>query len=122
MSLYYFALQYLHVIGATVLLGTGAGIAFFMLRAHLNGDPVVVAGVARIVVTADFVFTATAVVVQPITGYLLARFLGYPIFDGWIALSLMLLAIPKSVIFSRPSRVTMRLAGLRSRCTTLGCV
>ena len=28
MTLYYFVLQYLHVIGATVLLGTGAGIAF----------------------------------------------------------------------------------------------
>ena len=93
MTLYYFALQYLHVIGATVLLGTGAGIAFFMLRAHLTGDAAVVAGVARIVVTADFVFTATAVVAQPITGYLLARFLGYPIFDGWIALSLVLYGV-----------------------------
>lgn len=30
----YFLLKYLHVIGATVLLGTGAGIAFFMLLAH----------------------------------------------------------------------------------------
>ncbi len=93
MSLYFFLLQYLHVIGAAVLLGTGAGIAFFMLRAHFTRDPVVIAGVARIVVTADFVFTATAVVVQPVTGYLLARFLGYPIFDGWIALSLVLYGV-----------------------------
>jgi uncharacterized membrane protein len=93
MTLYYQLLQFLHVIGATVLLGTGAGIAFFMLRAHLTRDTAVVAGVARIVVTADFVFTATAVVVQPITGYLLARFLGYPIFDGWIALSLVLYGV-----------------------------
>jgi uncharacterized membrane protein len=90
MSLYFFVLQYLHVIGATVLLGTGAGIAYFMLKAHLTGDPAVIAGVARIVVTADFVFTATAVVVQPITGTLLARFLGYPLLDGWIAVSLVL--------------------------------
>ena len=30
---------------------------------------------------------------QPVTGYLLARFLGYPIFDGWIALSLILYAV-----------------------------
>jgi hypothetical protein len=27
----YFAVKYLHLIGGTVLLGTGAGIAFFML-------------------------------------------------------------------------------------------
>ena len=89
----YLTLQFLHVIGATVLLGTGAGIAFFMLKAHFTQDAAVIAGVARIVVTADFVFTATAVVVQPVTGYLLARFLGYPIFDGWIALSLVLYGV-----------------------------
>ena len=89
----YLALKVLHIIGATVLLGTGAGIAFFMLKAHFTQDAAVIAGVARIVVTADFVFTATAVVVQPVTGYLLARFLGYPIFDGWIALSLVLYGV-----------------------------
>ena len=93
MTLYYLLLQYVHIIGAAVLLGTGAGIAFFMLRAHLTRDVFVIAGVARIVVTADFVFTATAVVVQPVTGYLLARFMGYPIFDGWIALSLILYGV-----------------------------
>ena len=93
MTLYFFVLQYLHVIGATVLLGTGAGIAFFMVRAHRSRDVFVIAGVARIVVTADFVFTATAVVVQPVTGYLLAKFLGYPIFDGWIGLSLILYGV-----------------------------
>lgn len=93
MTLYYLLLQYAHIVGAAVLLGTGAGIAFFMLRAHLMRDVFVIAGVARIVVTADFVFTATAVIVQPVTGYLLARFLGYPIFDGWIALSLILYGV-----------------------------
>ncbi|HBS34711.1 MAG TPA: DUF2269 domain-containing protein, partial [Parvularcula sp.] len=30
--------RWLHVIGATVLLGTGAGIAFFMLMAHRTRD------------------------------------------------------------------------------------
>jgi hypothetical protein len=72
----YFALKFVHVVGAAVLLGTGAGIAFFMLVAHLRGNPVVIAGVARIVVLADFLFTATAVVVQPITGVLLVWSVG----------------------------------------------
>jgi len=31
----YFTVKYLHVLGATVILGTGTGIAFFMLMAHL---------------------------------------------------------------------------------------
>ena len=83
-------LKYLHVIGATVLLGTGAGIAFFMLIAHRTGDAAVIAGVARIVVIADVVFTATAVVAQPITGTLLAWQMGYTLREGWIATSIAL--------------------------------
>jgi uncharacterized membrane protein len=86
----YFALKYLHVIGAAVLLGTGAGIAFFMLMAHLRGESIVVAAVARVVVIADFVFTATAVVAQPITGVLLARDVGYSLLEGWIVWSIAL--------------------------------
>jgi uncharacterized membrane protein len=84
------ALKYLHVIGAAVLLGTGAGIAFFMLLAHRTGEARVVAAVARIVVIADLVFTATAVAAQPITGVLLAWAIGHSLRDGWIVLSTLL--------------------------------
>jgi uncharacterized membrane protein len=86
----YFLLKFLHAIGAAVLLGTGAGIAFFMLAAHLSRDPAIIAGTARIVVRADFLFTATAVVAQPITGVLLAQNVGYSLLDGWIAWSIVL--------------------------------
>jgi uncharacterized membrane protein len=86
----YFALKYLHVIGAAVLLGTGAGIAFFMLVAHLGGRPAVIAGVARIVVLADFLFTATAVVVQPVSGIALAWAVGYSLWESWIVVSIAL--------------------------------
>jgi uncharacterized membrane protein len=89
----YFVLKYLHIVGAAVLLGTGAGIAFFMLAAHLGGKPTVIAGVARIVVIADFIFTATAVVVQPVTGSLLALHVGYSFWDGWIVWSMVLYVI-----------------------------
>lgn len=86
----YFVLKYLHIAGAAVLLGTGSGIAFFMLMAHLGGNPAVIAGVARIVVIADFIFTATAVVVQPITGTLLVLHVGYSVWDGWVIWSIVL--------------------------------
>ncbi len=46
----YFLLKFIHIIGACVLLGTGAGIAFFMLIAHRTGKASTVAPVARIVV------------------------------------------------------------------------
>ncbi len=86
-------LRWLHVIGASVLLGTGAGIAFFMLMAHRTKDPAFIAGVARIVIIADWVFTASAVIMQPIAGYLLARALGWPMTEGWIVLSLALYVV-----------------------------
>ena len=86
--LLYQALKFVHVIGAAVLLGTGAGIAFFMLLAHFDGRPVVIGAVARIVVIADFLFTSTAVLLQPITGVLLARYMGYSLLEGWIVVSI----------------------------------
>ena len=86
----YLALKFLHLIGATVLLGTGAGIAFFMLMAHRTGEAGQIAAIARIVVVADLLFTATAVVAQPITGVALAWHLGYSLMDGWIVLSILL--------------------------------
>jgi uncharacterized membrane protein len=86
----YFLLKYLHVIGSTVLLGTGAGIAFFMMMAHRTGDPATIAATARIVVVADYLFTATAVVVQPVTGLLLVREVGYSLGEGWILASIAL--------------------------------
>ncbi len=81
-------LTWLHVIGATVLLGTGAGIAFFMLMANRTNDAVLVAHTAGIVVIADWVFTATAAVAQPITGVLLALAIGWPLTEPWILLSM----------------------------------
>lgn len=89
----YFSLKFLHIIGASVLLGTGAGIAFFMLLAHRTGRTETVAAVARMVVVADFLFTATAVVLQPVTGIALAWNVGYSLTEGWILLSLLLYVI-----------------------------
>ncbi|OWV74154.1 hypothetical protein ATY75_07645 [Rhizobium sp. N122] len=79
-----------HVIGATVLFGTGAGIAFFMVMAHRTRDSVLIAHVAGTVVIADTIFTATAAIFQPVTGYLLVRSIGWELTEGWIALSLLL--------------------------------
>lgn len=87
---YALLLRWLHVIGATVLLGTGAGIAFFMVMAHRTKDPSIIAHTAGVVVIADWIFTASAVLTQPITGALLAHATGWSLSEGWIALSLAL--------------------------------
>ena len=84
----YDLLLFLHVIGATVLLGSGAGIAFFMLISNRSRDPALIAHVSGIVVLADGVFTATAAILQPITGYLLTQQAGWSLTEGWVVLSL----------------------------------
>ena len=79
--------RWLHVLGATVLIGTGAGIAFFMVMAHRTRDAKLIAHVASTVVVADFLFTASAVVVQPLTGIWLAILIGWPLDTPWMLVS-----------------------------------
>ncbi|MBY8974666.1 DUF2269 domain-containing protein [Rhodobacteraceae bacterium NNCM2] len=83
-------LRLAHVIGAAVLFGTGAGIAFFMLMAHRSGDAAHIARTAATVVLSDMIFTATAVVLQPLTGILLAHQIGWPLSQGWLVASVAL--------------------------------
>ena len=89
----YELILYAHVIGACVLLGTGAGIAFFMLISNRSRNPGLIAHTAGIVVLADFVFTATAAVAQPVTGLLLVSLGGWSILEPWIVLSIILYVI-----------------------------
>jgi uncharacterized membrane protein len=89
----YLAIEYVHVLGAIVILGTGAGIAFFMLMAHRTGDAVFIARTAEIVVIADFIFTLSAVLLQPVTGALLMWLSSTSISEGWLMTSLVLYAV-----------------------------
>jgi uncharacterized membrane protein len=86
----YVLLKLAHVAGACVLLGTGMGIAFFMWMAHRTGEAAVIAATARIVVIADTIFTATAVVIQPLTGVVLAHTMYISLLNPWIVASLVL--------------------------------
>jgi len=89
----YFWLKWVHILSATLLFGTGLGIAFFLWMAHRRGEPAHIAATARTVVIADACFTAPAVVVQLATGIWLARLLGLPLSHGWIAAALVLFVL-----------------------------
>lgn len=84
MSGLFVALKVLHIVGATVLLGTGAGIAFFMFMAWRSRDLAGFAMAARHVVIADIIFTAVAVIAQPLTGAALAHVGGWPLDARWL--------------------------------------
>jgi uncharacterized membrane protein len=89
----YTLVKLLHVIGATVLFGTGAGIAFFMLMAHRSRDVAFIARTAAIVVVADLLFTLSAVILQPVTGGLLMALSGTTFAERWLVTSLGLYAV-----------------------------
>jgi uncharacterized membrane protein len=90
----YLVLKWLHLIGSAVLFGTGMGIAFFAWfgyrRGMQEGDIGLIRGVLRLTVLADTVFTATAAVLQPVTGYFLWRMTGGHWPDPWLAWVLVL--------------------------------
>jgi uncharacterized membrane protein len=92
MTLYFIA-KYLHVLGAIVILGTGMGIAFFMLMAHRSGDAAFIARTAATVVIADILFTLSAVVLQPLSGGLLMVLSATSSAERWLVTSLGLYAV-----------------------------
>jgi uncharacterized membrane protein len=63
----YVTLKWLHVLSSTFLFGTGIGSAFYMLFANLSRDIRAIAVVSRYVVIADWLFTSTTIIVQPLT-------------------------------------------------------
>jgi uncharacterized membrane protein len=89
----YFIVKYLHVLGAIVILGTGSGIAFFMLMAHRSRDAAFIARTASVVVIADMLFTLSAVIAQPVTGGVLMTLSATSPSEGWLATSLALYAV-----------------------------
>ncbi len=89
----YLAIEYVHILGAIVILGTGTGIAFFMLMAHRSRDAAFIARTASVVVLADALFTFSAIMFQPVTGGLLMMLSATSIAERWIIASLVLYAV-----------------------------
>jgi uncharacterized membrane protein len=83
----YFFVKTLHVLSATVLFGTGAGIAFFMLKGHLSGVPAARRFAAAMTVRADSLFTLPAVIVQPLSGAWLVWKGGFDWSERWLVIT-----------------------------------
>lgn len=85
--------KWIHILSSTLLFGTGIGSAFYLLAASLHGDARVAAPVARFVVRADWLFTATTAVIQPVSGAWLAWRYGIGMDATWIRVSVVLYAL-----------------------------
>ncbi len=84
----YTTVKWLHILSSTFLFGTGIGSAFYMLFTSLSRDVRAIAVVSRNVVLADWLFTATTVVIQPLTGFYLIHLAGFPMHSHWIVWSI----------------------------------
>lgn len=82
----YSLIKTLHILGATVLFGTGLGIAFFFWSARQEEDRARLFA-ARATVRADFIFTLPAVLLQPLTGAWLVARSGIDPREPWILIS-----------------------------------
>ena len=80
----YLPIKTIHIVSSTVLFGTGLGIAFFFLMGRRSGDPVMALFAARTTCLADMLFTLTAGIVQPLSGFALIWLTGFDPFAPWL--------------------------------------
>ena len=80
----YLLLKWVHILSSTVLFGFGAGTAYYFFAAHRSGHSETIARVGAVVVTADWIFTGSSGVVQPLSGIALAASAGYGLGESWL--------------------------------------
>lgn len=83
----------IHILSATLLFGTGLGTAFHLFATHRRGNVVAISVAARNTVQADWLFTAVAAVLQPLTGFMLVYQAGYSPFESWLVITYILYGI-----------------------------
>lgn len=86
-------LKVVHILSSTLLFGTGLGTAFFMWFTHRSGEIEAIAVATRLTVRADLLFTTPAVIVQPLSGYLLMRLMNFDLHAAWLQASIALYVI-----------------------------
>ena len=86
----YLIAKWLHVLSATVLFGTGLGSAYYMFCASRTRDPRVAAAVIGHVIRADWLFTTTTIIFQPISGWYMAHVANLSLSSAWIFWSFVL--------------------------------
>jgi len=83
----YLVIKWIHIVSSVLMVGTGFGSAFYMFFANRSGDLRAQAVVSRLVVRADTWFTTPAVIVQPLSGFVMMHMAGWPWTTPWLLTS-----------------------------------
>lgn len=96
----FLSIKTLHIVSAFLLFGTGLGSAVYKYMADRgakdarNGNSLEhIVLVNKNVVLADWIFTTPTVIIQPVTGIIMANMLNLPLTTPWLMLSLILYGI-----------------------------
>jgi len=89
----YQVVKWLHILSSTLLFGTGLGSAYYMFFTSLTRQPAATAIVVRQVVWADWIFTSTTIVFQPLSGLYLLHLMQLPWTTPWILWTFVLYAL-----------------------------
>lgn len=115
----YFVIKTLHIISATILFGTGIGIAFFMFCSRYVKNIHEKYYAARFTVLADYVFTAPAVILQPLTGIWLVLNGGFDPMAFWLKASYGLYILA-GVCWLPVVWIQIRLRKIAAQCAKMG--
>lgn len=86
----FLTLKLIHILSAIILFGLGCGTVFFKMMADRTGNHNVIAITSKHVVLADWWFTTPTVIIQPVTGILMAEQLGMLLTDTWLVQTIVL--------------------------------
>jgi uncharacterized membrane protein len=99
----YLLLKWIHILSSVVLVGTGFGSAFYLYCIHRTRNTVAIAEVARLVVLADWCFTAPTILIQPISGFMMMKMAGYPLTQNWLFYTFILYGVAGGGVVADPN-------------------
>lgn len=86
----YLSLKTIHLLSMVLLFGTGLGSAWYKWMTDRSNNLAHIAMTNRQVVLADWLFTSPTIIIQPLTGIAMVKFLEIPLTTTWVLASLLL--------------------------------
>jgi len=89
----FLTLKLIHIFSAIILFGLGLGTVFYKMMADRSGNHAAIAVTSKHVVLADWWFTTPTVILQPLTGILMAQQLNMSLSSDWMIQTIVLYLI-----------------------------
>lgn len=80
----YLLIKWIHILSSVALVGVGFGSAFYLYFVNRTKNVDAIAEVSKLVVRADYWFTAPTVIIQPISGFVLVSLTSYSFTESWL--------------------------------------